>query len=245
MAGLRLVSGNYLALILCAALLGRASGATIDVSTSAANAPDWLVTGAGASGASAFALNPAGFLNPPPVPSIGISSTGAQNGTFVAGASLSKFTGFWYADFPFALPANATNVSLSFSRLFGDDRIVLQLNGVTRGDFFLNGFVDSPPLVGPGSMSFPPGPPDVPYVFTGHRSGVITSGFLPGQTNDLRLIVNNTDDHDLNAPTVPFAIPGDTSEAALVGTVTFDVPEPLTLFPLVLAAAGCLARRRG
>lgn len=244
MAGSPFLRGKCLALVLCAVSCQGVRGAIIDVSTSPANAPDWRVTGAGATAASAFALNPAGFVNPPPAPSIGISSTGTVNGTFVQGGSLNNFTGFWYADFHFALPAVATNVSLSFSSLFGDDRIALQLNGITLGDFFLNGATTNPPLIGPGKMSFPPGPPDVAYVFTGKTSGVVTSGFLPGQMNDLRLVVNNTNDHDLNASTVAFNNTGDTSEAALIGSIHFDVPEPATLSVLALCGTGLLARRR-
>ena len=57
---------------------------------------------------------------------ISLTSNGFRTGTIIAGGSLDTFDGFWYADLSFNLPSNATNVALTFSGFFGDDRAVLQ-----------------------------------------------------------------------------------------------------------------------
>ena len=77
---------------------------------------------------------------------------------------MANFNGFWYADFTFALPADSFDIALSFSRLLADDRVVLQLNGTNIGDYLLS----TGGIGGPGMMSFPAGPPDVPFTFTMH-----------------------------------------------------------------------------
>ena len=86
------------------------------------------------------------------------------------------------------LPANATRATLNFT-LFGDDRVVLQLNGESIGNF---GLGPSGPYTGPGVMKLTSGGPDTPFVFNGAGLGMVTVGFNFGGVNTLRLIVNNT-----------------------------------------------------
>lgn len=210
-----------------------AFGVEIDLGTSTAS--NWSVTGGGAVNASAFAYTP--------LAGISITSNGYSTGTFATGGSTALFNGFWYADQKFALPSNATSVSLAFSGFMGDDRVVLQLNGTTVGDFFLNGVEANPPLTGPGLMSFPPGPPDTAFTFTGKSSGTILTGFSLGGVNDLRIIVNNTNAHVLDASTTPFSST-DATHAQLVATVSYSVPEPASLTVLSTTIAGVSLRRR-
>jgi hypothetical protein len=211
----------------------------------AGNASNWKITGAGATGASAFQVD----INDPG--EIGITNNGHSNGSIVSGGSLSKFNGFWYADETFTLPSNAVNVTLSFSGLFGDDRVVLELNGVMIGNATLPG------ETGAGVMSFPgpgdtdlPSPPDVDYTFTGATSGTVTTGFVLGGLNDLRLIVNNTGHGGfLTDPTVTFQGSGDTTEASVDATLTYEVnsvPEPSSLVLCIVCAgfAGYCGWRR-
>ena len=106
---------------------------------------------------------------------------------------MGNFDGFWYADEYFSLPSNASNVTFSFNSLWGNDRTVLELNGTILGDGSYYGDT------GTGVMSFPPGPPNVAYTFTGTTSGTVTSGFVLGGVNDLRLVVNNTDGYEPGA----------------------------------------------
>jgi len=209
----------------CAAALP-CFGVNIDVGTDVA--ANWKLTGAGASGVTPWQLSQ----------NISITSDGRSPGTFVSGGSLAQFTGFWYADESIALPADATGVSLTFSGLTADDRVVLQLNGVAIGDFFLGN-----PNGGAGVMSLLPGPPDSAYVFTGQTSGTITSGFVPGQNNLLRVIVNNTGSPVLTSPTVTFGTTSDGTDVGFAGTLTYSVPEPGSLVALSLGSMFILASR--
>ena len=102
---------------------------------------------------------------------------------------MANFNGFWYADETFTLPSNASYIKLSFSGLYGDDRVVLELNGTMIGNYALNGTKGA----GKGVMSFPgpndmhlPNPPDVNYTFTDTVSGTATNGFVVDGVNDLR-----------------------------------------------------------
>jgi hypothetical protein len=176
------------------------------------NAAQWLITGAGATAAPAFqtAANHTGEIS--------ITGNGFRTGTFVSGGTLAAFNGFWFADATFTLPPNASDVALTFDSLYGNDRVVLQLNGAIIGN------ADHLGATGPGLMSFPPGPPDVPYTFTGTTSGTITSGFLSG-VNTLRMIINNTGVGPISAPTATFANPEDATDAFLNATVTYNVPD--------------------
>lgn len=211
------------------AVCSKSFAVTLDVGTD--NAANWSLTGGGASGATPWQLTN----------NISITSNGLSTGTFVTGGSLAQFNGFWYADEAFTLPADATDISLTFNGLTGDDRVVLELNGTPIGDFFL-GF----PNGGSGVMSFPPGPPDYAYVFTGQTAGTITTGFVPGQVNLLRLVVNNTGHPVLTHPTATFGSSTDGTDAGFYGTLSYAVPEPgvLALLPGVLLLAVRFRRPR-
>jgi hypothetical protein len=111
------------------------------------------------------------------------------------------------------LPPNAEGSTLNFDSLYGNDRVVLQLNGTNIGN------ADHLGATGSGVMRFPGGLLDVAFTFTGTKSGTISSGFLPG-TNTLRLVVNNTGQAPISAPTAAFANGGDATDAFLNATVT-------------------------
>jgi len=207
-----------------------ADAATINVGTSG-NAAAWVVTGAGAVNAPAWQS---------PVDDIAITSNAHNDGTFAAGGALSQFTGFWYADLFFTLPANASSVSLAFSNFVCDDRSVLQLNGTSIAD---NGSLSIPAVTGSGKMTLPPGTSTVDYTFTGVTSATISSGFILNGQNDLRIIVNNTHNNSISAPTISFAGPGDETHAKLVGAITYNVPEPGSVSLLTIPAILLMRRR--
>ena len=158
---------------------------------------------------------------------ISFSSDDKEDGTFVAGADAAAFDGAWYADLDFFLPANATNVTLSFNNLTVDDRVVLELNGVIIGDAGFGGTTDSK-----GRMAFNLDAPltETDFDFDGANSGTVTTGFTLGGENDLRLIVNNTNQGaDLKAAAAGFQTSGDATLVGLNATVSFSaVPEPAT-----------------
>ncbi len=197
------------------------------------NAANWLITGAGASGAPAFQLSNA----------IGLTSNGVRTGSFVSGASLSDFKGFWMAQLTFFVPADALNLSLSFSGLSADDRTVLQLNGSNIGNETIYN------LTGDSLMMFSTILGDQPFYFTDTTSGTITSGFVLGGMNTLTLFVNNTGYWYLGMPTRTFVDDWDGTAVALDANLHYDqrsVPEPATLL-LVGAGLGAIrarARRR-
>jgi hypothetical protein len=215
------------ALVVCACLGLHASAVTVDLST--VNTANWKVTGAGAVDAPAWQWNVTG---------VALTSNQTKSGTFATGGSLANFNGFWFANEKFTLPANAANVKLAFSTLLADDRVVLQLNGASIGDFFLNVSGSNPPSTGLGVMSLPPGPPDQPFTFTGQTTGTVTSGFVIGGENVLRLVMNNTHQPALNSPTVTYQDANDGSSATVTATLTYDVPEPGSA---CLIAVGCIA----
>jgi len=189
---------------------------TITVGTSG-NASRWLITGAGAAAAPAFqtSANHAGEIS--------LTSDALPHGSFLAGGSAAAFNGFWYADYKFVLPANAAGATLTFDQLYGNDRVVLQLNGATIGDANYHG------TTGAGVMRFPGGSLDVGFTFRGTTSGKITSGFLPG-TNTLRLVVNNTGQAPvISTPTSGFVADWDATDAFVNATVTYDILEPFYL----------------
>ena len=184
-----------------------ATAGTITLGVGAGLPAIWVITGAGASNAPAYG---SGWLS--------ITSNGNRAGTFVSGGSLANFDGFWYAETSFFLPANATDVRLNFSGLEGDDRGVLELNGQIVGNFFLN-------TSGEGIMTFSPGT-NSPFTFTNQRSGTVNTGFLLGQENHLRIVVNNTDWNNPYATTKTFNDDIDGTAAYLAATVTYTVPDP-------------------
>jgi hypothetical protein len=209
-----------IALVLLPPQMARADFITIDLGTQN-NASSWLVTGAGATQSPAF---PYGGQQQ----EISITDNGGQTGTFIPGGSLANFNGFWYATRTFFLPSNATNVSLAFSGLLFDDRGVLELNGNIIGNALLTSLSQ-------GEISFPPGPPDVPFTFTNVTSGTMTSGFDLGGTNTLTLVVNNAN----GQVTSTFTGLGDGTHAGVVATVSYAVavPEPSSI---VLVGVGAV-----
>jgi hypothetical protein len=221
-----------LAFLVPAAFVPRAAADVVDFSTGSNS--DWTVTGGGEAAAPAFYLA---------LPLVSITSNSLESGQFAAGGTLGQFTGAWYADFQFTLPAGATDVSLSFSNLVGDDRTVLQLNGTDLGDYFLNGNNLTPPLTGAGDMRFPSESSDQPYTFTGTTSGTVTTGFVTG-INDIRLVVNNTNKANLTANTATFQSSSDSTDAGVLGTVNFSAPEPSGISIGVLASLAFMVRCR-
>lgn len=219
-----------LSVIVCVlALQTPALGDTLSLGTSG-NAANWSITGAGATGSPAYQVSTNGAGE------ISLTSNGLESGTFVSGGSLASFNGFWYADEDFSLPSNASNVTLGFNSLYGNDRTVLELNGIILGDADYDG------TTGSGVFSFLPGPPDVSYTFTGTHSGTTASGFIFGGVNDLRLVVNNTGlTPSTTTPTATFQTSGDATDAYLNATLTYTVPEPSTFGLLGVGAISLIA----
>jgi hypothetical protein len=164
------------------------------------------------------------------VPSIGIANATARSGytagdvTPFAGAgngSSSGYDGFWVGLYTFALPSNATGISLDFSGLNADDRAVLELNGNIIGDA-------GGAAPGMGSMVFTDGGPNNTFVFAGAsaESGIVTTGFNPGATNTLEIVVNNTQGGIFGSPTVLGF-----TEAGVTGTVTYSTSAGVTSTP--------------
>ncbi|MDB6034635.1 MAG: cell wall/surface repeat protein, partial [Verrucomicrobiales bacterium] len=150
-----------------------------------------------------------------------VTTTGGGDGAFLPGGSADGFDGYWTATYPFFLPANATNVSLTFSNLGGDDRVVLTLNGATiaaTGIGSVNG-----PNPSQGSMVLVDGQPLQPYLFTGENaqtSGRVTNGFYLGRTNVLRAILNNTF-AGIQGDLVP--LDGDLTGFLILGGAAYDL----------------------
>jgi len=234
-----------LALVLCGE--GQTRADTITFST--ASAAGWTVTGSGVTNA------PADLAEPNV---ISMTSNGYSTGTPVSGGSNASFTGAWWADFHFTLPANATNVSLTFTGFGVDDRAVATLNPgptPTPSDSIGSTGAGSP---GSGSMDFvPPNSPpsDQAFTFTlpnnGSSPSPITTGFVSGD-NDFRLIVNNTNS-GIVGTTSAWHNPGDFTGVAISVTVDYTVPsvgavpEPTSLSLLAVGAFGAMGyawRRR-
>jgi len=227
------ISGLLAVFAFAIGMASTSPGALINFDTSSISS--WTVTGAGTANAPAFHLA---------LPEVSITSNSLQSGTFGPGGSLAQFTGAWYSDFLFTLPADATNLSLSFTNLVGDDRVVLQLNGTNIGDWFLNGNIVNSTLVGPGVMRFAGQTADTPYTFTGQTSGTVTSGFVAG-VNDLHLVVNNTNSNNLNAPTLKFQTGGDATNAGVLGNVVYSEPTPEPAGVALIALSSVALLRRG
>jgi hypothetical protein len=214
--------------------LARAAIFTFDTSATAG----WTATAGGAVNATPFAVT--GFGNAGGQTVLSISSTGDGSGTFLAGGSIANFDGFWTARYSFSLPPGAVNVQLNYYNLFGDDRVVMKLNGTT---------ISSALAIPPGgslngSMVLTDGGALQPYTFAGafgSVSGTANSGFVPG-LNTLDFIVNNTGG-DPNGPLKPTLV-NDGTAIGLTGVVSFDVPEPSSASLLLLALGGALLRNR-
>jgi hypothetical protein len=209
------------------------NGATIDVSTG--TSPNWRVTAGGA-------------VNALPYPfgtEISVTSTGTGAGSFVSGGTFANFSGFWLGNYSFFLPADATAVSLTFSNLYADDRVVLTLNGNVLASTGL-------PYSGndsSGSMVLTDGGALQPWSFTGSAgsvSGVVTNGFNVGGMNLLQGIVNNTD-AGVYGPDLPIyeGTSNDGTHFGLAGVISYsEVPEPPTLALLVTALSYLAYRRK-
>jgi hypothetical protein len=195
----------------------------------------WTVSGAGANEATPYYLA---------TPEITITSTSDGSGQFATGGSNDQFSGLWYADYTFTLPSDAQDVELDFTNLVGSDRVVMQLNGTDIGDYDLDSTFANPPLTGAGEMQFPSDASADPYTFTGITSGDVTSGFVIGGVNDLRLVVNNTLSETLSADTSGFGGISDTTNAGVLGTVSYlAVPEPAGMLTVLAVGTAMLLRR--
>jgi hypothetical protein len=154
--------------------------ATINFTTS--DASMWSISGGGATNAT-----------PSVLPGLGISiKTDFCSDNYVAGVT--GFTGFWLADFVFFLPSGATNVSINFTNLYFDDRGLLLLNGTPMAGTGIY-------APGEGTIVLTEGGAPQPFYFSGQDpsggrdailSGSISSGFITGGYNTMRLIINNT-----------------------------------------------------
>jgi len=231
--------------LLSAVLTVAAYGATLtftsgtnDVGTDTSNFSNWLITGAGATNATAVQDSTLA-----PGCCISVSNNGGATGTFISGGSAASFDGFWEAVLSFTLPVglgSTYSVALDFSALGADDRAVLELNGTTIGNEGING-------PGAGSMSLTD-TASTPYTFTQVTSGTITSGLVVG-TNTLDLIVNNTGSGITGGlQALGAGLTGAGFTGSVVLTPLFSgVPEPASfsylLFGLAPLALG-LARRR-
>jgi hypothetical protein len=229
-----LTIANTTALLLFALVTDAGLAATLDLGT-AGNATSWLITGGGATMAPAFQLN----CSAGEVGCISVSSNGMASGTLVTGFSANN-SGFWFADRTFSIPAGATNISLAFSGLSGDDRVVLELNGTIVASFCCA----AGQVNGNGIMMLDGVNYVNPFDFTNVPSGTVNSGFIVGGTNTLRLIENNTNALlNSSAPNANFAL-GDEENAGIIATLTYTpaIP-PLTPAPssLLLMGVGMVA----
>ena len=179
---------------------------------STANANQWKIAGGGVTNATAYEISAAygGSLS--------VISAG-DTGTYVTG--MTNFTGFWLADYRFYLPYGATNISLTYSNLYVDDRGLLLLNG--------NPIVATGSMGGSsGSLVLTDGGSPQPYSpFVGVNtfgSGTVTNGFIIGGQNTLRAIINNTHD-GVYGSDIPVSS-GDATFLALSGAVSYK-PGPI------------------
>jgi hypothetical protein len=226
---------------LALAIAPAASAATIDIGSASGG---WTVSGAGATDAVPFIL-PGGGLS--------ITSNARRTGTFVDGATLANFNGFWSAKLTFDLPATATDVRLSFSNLGADDRVVFGImtgpsDGVVFGNAGIN-VLAAGTLV--GSMKFEEDGVDEPFTFhAADSAGTVTGPFTIGGPNTLIAIINNTGSGAVGT-TRTFGGDGDGAVFRLQGSVTFsEVPEPAGMgmasgLLVLVTAVGRRTRRYG
>jgi hypothetical protein len=161
-----------------------------------------------------------------------VTSTGNDSGVFVQGGSVANFDGYWTVRYSFSLPANASNVRLSYTHFSVDDRGVLKLNG---------NIIDSVglPVNGQytGSMVFTDGGASQPYTFNGGpvKDGAVTTGFVVGGVNTIEAIINNTG-QGVVGPLTHLAW-NDGAGFGLYATVTY-IPEPSCTALAVLGFGG-------
>ena len=105
-------------------------------------------------------------------------------------ASRVLVTDSWTANCPFLLPSNAVNITLSYSNLYCDDRVVLLLNG---SPIAATGII-STCKVWPAIWSLPLEDqlPLTRSAGDGSVSGIVTAGFRIGASNLVEAVANNT-----------------------------------------------------
>ena len=171
----------YWAAVLATLARYDAPAASLDFGT--ANLTNWTASAGGAVDARPYQHNT----------DITVTSTGYASGVFLPGGNWTLFDGFWTAAYRFYLPADAINVSLTYSNLFADDRTVLELNGVPIDSA---GVDPHPPhQIWYQFMVLTNGSHAVQWWFNSPNrevSGSVTSGFRLGETNVLEAILNNT-----------------------------------------------------
>lgn len=240
------ITAKVVLLITILATVGFCDTVTFSVST---NSGDWNIANF-----SGTLINVPGYI-PPGTTDVSITSTGMD--TSASGVALgnpvgtsvynmSAFDGYWVADLTFTLPVYAIDTVFNFSDLYGDDRVVLELNGSPVGNatVFGNNGAGVMDMTNPPYMGYT-GASDS-YTFTNVTSGTVSGGFRLG-LNTLTLIVNNTGTGRLNSPTwyLSTVQAGDVTMANLFGTISYDpVPEPGTIAMVVLGAAPTAWRLR-
>jgi hypothetical protein len=222
-----------LPILLVLSMSGRFTHAeTVDLGTDG-NSSQWLVTAAGAVDAASFQTN----VNR--TGAIAITSDALESGSFLSGGSLAQFNGFWRAEIDFFLPATANDASLTFDGFYANDRGLLLLNGIEIGN------VDHLGATGDGLFQFTEAGVDQAYTFTGLDSGSVNTGFLLGQSNTLSILVNNTGEIPITAPTRTFDGSNDATTAFINASVSFTaVPEPGASMLCVLGLGATVLRRQ-
>lgn len=208
-----------------------AGAATLDIGVSTSG--NWTVSGGGASNVSPYIVTtkvfPGGGAPGFTITWISITSTAETNGTFVAGGSIAGFSdGFWIADYRFFLPSNAVSVTLNYTNLYGDDRVVLTLNGTPIA---ATGIISAQGTN--GDMVFTRGGPTQPYTFSGPDgsvSGVVAAGFHAGSSNLLEAIANNTHTGIYGTNEPLSAGIHDQAILGLAGTISYSIAVPPPVF---------------
>ncbi len=235
-----------LAVLVCAIAAMPVQGASINVGTNNGNGVNWLVdvysslTTKTTSGVPAIQNAVIGNY-------ISITSNEYRTGTWIAGSNNNTFNGLWTATETVVIPTGATNLNLTLSRLLGDDRIALRVNGTEVAWYSIDcnaggaGLV-CVPTTGNHSCTYEVDPVTVDL-----------SSYIHVGTNTLQLIVNNTgvaEAPGLTAPVNNLNSDTDSTSAYLKATLSYStstVPEPTTLMLIGSAAAGLIgwrARRR-
>ena len=190
----------------------RAESVSVDFGTS--NAVNWLATAGGATNVPAWQLG--GHIT--------VTSNAFSSGAFLPGGNVGSFNGFWTAAFSFFLPSTASNVTLVYSNLSADDRVVLMLNGNpvdATGTKTVAG-------TNSGLMVLTNGAFPVAYNFNGpvgSPAGSINNGFLLGATNVLKAIVNNTG-KGFDGSSLANLSATDGTTFAVSGTVSYSFTPP-------------------
>lgn len=148
-----------------------------------------------------------------------------------------SFPGVAFLYHAFELPAEATNIKLSFSDILADDRVAVSLNSTELGAFSPWSITPQPGIMTDIDLT------SVPRTFMPHLGSYLfdnQSLFKVGEKNVLRFWVNNTGKSTtLNTPAVPLK-PGDVAALSIRGTLSYDiadapksVPEPSSILGLL------------